>query len=324
LDRGNGRYGALTPAERRRRTGRGSETPHLSTVDSEWTDMDTDGNGDDAGSADRLRGRVSGNRGVLWVVLEADRRVVVAATFVAVCAGLLAVGWAIPGAEASIRASDSVDTLFQGLLTATVTGVTLILTLNQLVLSQELGAVGDQRERMAAALDFRDVAADLDGAQFGEFEVVSAALNFDYSRKVFAAKRLRARDDPPDAVVAALDDLVETLELFGPAREHFKTLYFQRELIDLSRTILVVSVPALLVAVGMVAFVDPGAAWTSGLLVPFVAGATSVALLPFLVLLAYVVRIATVTKHTLSIGPFILHETDDAGTVAWDGESDER
>jgi hypothetical protein len=29
-------------------------------------------------------------------------------------------------------------------------------------------------------------------------------------------------------------------------------------------------------------------------------------------------RIATVTKHTLSIGPFILRETDDVSEVEWD------
>jgi len=38
--------------------------------------------------------------------------------------------------------------------------VTLVLTLSQIVLSQELGAVGDQRERMEGAMDFRADAAD--------------------------------------------------------------------------------------------------------------------------------------------------------------------
>jgi hypothetical protein len=35
-----------------------------------------------------------------------------------------------------------------------------------------------------------------------------------------------------------------------------------------------------------------------------------VAVAPFAVLLAYVLRIATVTGRTLSIGPFILRETE--------------
>ncbi len=41
---------------------------------------------------------------------------------------------------------DPVETLFQALITGTITAVTLVLTLNQLVLSQELGAVGDLRD----------------------------------------------------------------------------------------------------------------------------------------------------------------------------------
>ncbi len=292
---------------------------------------------------------------------------------------LAVAGLLLPDAIGALVASDSVDTLFQALLTATITGVTLVLTLNQLVLSQELGAVGDQRERMAGALDFRDdvadsigapvsparpsqflralvqvaaqrgadlraavdedhpsheqvvdltdslrdnaeaVASDLDGAQFGTFAVLSAALNFNYSWNIFAAQRLRERDDVDGEAAAALDRLIDVLELFGPAREHFKTLYFQWELITLSRGILTAALPALLVAVCMIAFFDPTryAAGPFGgvFLVLLVAAAVTAAILPFLVLFAYVLRIATVTKHTLSIGPFILRETDQVVEV---------
>jgi len=35
-----------------------------------------------------------------------------------------------------------------------------------------------------------------------------------------------------------------------------------------------------------------------------------VSLVPFAILLSYILRIITVTKRTLSIGPFILRETD--------------
>ena len=45
---------------------------------------------------------------------------------------------------------------FSGFISAIITGVTLVVTLNQLVLSQELGAVGDQRERMQESMAFRE------------------------------------------------------------------------------------------------------------------------------------------------------------------------
>ncbi|WP_255148865.1 hypothetical protein [Halorarius halobius] len=333
--------------------------------------------------SDRLRERAEESRWKLWFLLEADRRVVALVLLGTIFVVLQVSGMVYPTTEGAIRSSDSVDTVFQGFLTATITGVTLVLTLNQLVLSQELGAAGDQRERMEKALSFRDDAAamveapvaparpsqflralvqvagerardlreavpddgdlasavddlvasltenadrvsdNLDGAQFGEFEVVSAALNFNYSWKVFAAQRIDAEygDELDEAGSDALDRLSEVLKLFGPAREHFKTLYFQWELINLSRAILTASIPALLVSVFMVSFFNDATfgGTTLGMkniILAFSAGST-LAMMPFIILLAYVLRIATVTKHTLSIGPFILRDTDQVEEVEW-------
>jgi hypothetical protein len=336
--------------------------------------------------SDRLVDRVAGSRLKQWLLLAADRWLVTGLLLVIIFCVLVGVGTLTPGGAAAVRSGDPVETLFQGLLTATITGVTLVLTLNQLVLSQELGAVGDQRDRMDGAMTFRDdvateigtpvsparpaqflralvdvagkravalrdtvpetddpelraeitdltdsltdnadrVSAGLDGAQFGSFGVVSAALNFNYSWKIFAARRINNRYDDSLSSDAsdALDELLEVLKLFGPAREHFKTLYFQWELINLSRQILVASVPALLVSVVMIVFFN--AANYSGAVVGVdtavlaVAATTTLALLPFLLLIAYVMRIATVTKHTLSIGPFILRETNGVSEVEWD------
>ena len=341
----------------------------------------------DSGDApsDRLRERAEQSRTKLWFLLEADRRLVTGLLLAVVFLTLLAAGYLYPTAEGAIRTSDSVDTLFQGFLTATITGVTLVLTLNQLVLSQELGAVGDQRERMEEAMAFRQDVADaiqapvspsrpaqflralvevsgeqakdlreavdgigdedlsaavadltdslienadrvsggLDDARFGQFDVISSALNFNYSWKVFAARRIHEQygDALDEDGTAALERLIDNLKLFGPAREHFKTLYFQWELINLSRHILAASLPALLVSGGMVIFFNDAtySATVFGVetLVLVIAVAATVAVLPFLILLAYVMRIATITKHTLSIGPFILRETDDVAEVEW-------
>ncbi len=336
---------------------------------------------------DRMRERSEASRTKLWLLMEADRRVVTGLLLGLVFVVLTLSGYGLGSTVDAVRTSDSVDTVFQGFLTATITGVTLVLTLNQLVLSQELGAVGDQRDRMEGAMSFREDAADaigaavsparpaqflrafvqvaadraesvraavpadadedvrtavddlvdsltgnadavagsLDGAQFGEFEVVSAALNFNYSWKLFAARRLREQSGDELGAEARdeLEALVEALELFGPAREHVKTLYFQWELIDLSRAILVAGIPALLVSVYMVAFFNidtfawPVAGYEGIVLV--IAAASTVAVAPFVVLLSYVLRIATVTKHTLSIGPFILRDTDQVSEVEWEG-----
>jgi hypothetical protein len=335
--------------------------------------------------SDLLRERASQSQLKLWFLLKADRWLVTAILVAIVFGTLLGMGYLYPTAENAIRTSDSVDTLFQGLLTATITGVTLVLTLNQLVLSQEFGAVKDQRERMDGAMQFRQDVADviqtpvspsrpaqflralvqvsgdraeelrdsvsdttdealktevedftdslvenadrvsegLDDARFGGFDVISSALNFNYSWKIFTGRRIHERyqDTLDESGVEALERVLDVLRLFGPAREHFKTLYFQWDLINLSRRILAASIPALLVSGGMVLFFNDATyrvvIFDVETLVFVIAAAATISLVPFLVLLAYVVRIATVTKHTLSIGPFILRETDDVTEVEW-------
>nr|WP_227229420.1 hypothetical protein [Salinirubrum litoreum] len=343
-----------------------------------------------------MRERADESRVKLWVLTEANRLLVVALFLAVVIGLLLAVGLLVPDPVGFLEEGDPIETAFQSFIGATITGVTIVVTLTQLVLSQELGAVGDQRERMQGAMQFREDTAELfdtpvsppepadflrsllsvthdraetlrdsagddnrladlaqsvaenaegvrdslSGARFGQFEVISAGLNFNYSWKLYAARRLRAEggggdeeegaggvdsDDGTELSAdqqSALDDLIEALELFGPTREHFKTLYFQWELIDLSRVILVASIPALLVSSFMVLYYEVGSfpALVPGVPTPVlvVSLAVGFAVLPFAVLLSYVLRIATVAKRTLSIGPFVLRTTDDGREFDWD------
>lgn len=335
--------------------------------------------------SDRMRGRVSGGRLKLWVLLEADRWAVSAGTLVIIFAALVVGGAIDPSPLRNLMSSkDPVETALQPFVGAIITGVTLVVTINQLVLSQELGAVGDQRERMAEAMDFRgdvanalgvsasppdpatflralvddtvavadeladaaddapesaregigelvdavqvnadEVSDQLEGARFGTFSVVSAALNYNYSWKLYHARRIRneyAGDLSPEAI-EKLDELVRTLRFFGSAREHVKTLYFQWELINLSRAILYAAVPAIVITTGSILYVDAPAVTGTFLgvdaIVWAVSGLTALAVLPFSVLAAYVLRIATVAKRTLAIGPFILRSTDRSAEPDW-------
>ena len=353
---------------------------------------------------DTMRRRADENRLKLWVLLEANRWVVAAALLAVFALGTVVAATLLPN-RVVVEVGDPVETLFQALLTATVTGVTLVVSINSLVLSQELGPLGDQRERMEGAMSFRrdvedelgiDVApatpatflreligaagdraralseaaesaagarpevdrvtefADelrrnaastesaLADAQFGTFDVLSAALNFNYSWKIYEARRLRAAFEdegaPSDAVggdtrghsaserelADALDDVVAVLTLFGPAREHVKTLYFQWELVDLSRAMLYSAVPALVVATNVLLFHGVLATLSSTTLgvahyVWIVALAMAAALAPFAILLSFVLRIGTVAKRTLSIGPLILRTTSGEGRDRRDG-----
>ncbi len=337
-------------------------------------------NPDQGNGHDTMRSRVPGNRLKLWLLLEANRWVFAGVVLAGLFLVFVVMGHFDPVSLGSaLTSTDPIDTLFQALTTAIITGVTLVVTINQLVLSQELGPLGDQRDRMEGALSFRqdlastlsagvvpaepsaflklfvDATADrsetlatvasessdpqvrdeiqslteeirqnadgvsqqLEDAQFGTFAVVSAALNFNYSVKIHEARRIRAEygDALSDEMDETLAELLDLLELFGPAREHIKTLYFQWELIDLSRVLLYTALPALAVSVAMIVYVDDGASvsWTvlgvDGI-VWLTSAATVVALTPFVLLMAYILRVATVAKRTLAIGPFVLREMD--------------
>jgi len=339
---------------------------------------------------DSLSSRVPGNDVKLWLLMEANRWAVTAIVLSGMFC-LLAVLVAIDPVPLGVALAnaDPVHTLFQAMITSIVTGVTLVVTINQVVLSQELGPAGDQRERMEGALSFRDdVAAELDepvappepaafllamldatadranelrdaasdcpdsavrdaatsfaedvvenveavrgpidDAQFGTFDLLQAALGFNYSMKIYEGKRIQALhgegaegDDVAldEAARDALASTVTLLEPFGPAREHIKTLYFQWELVNLSRAMLYAAVPALVVSIG--ALLTLGNAGSIGGTTLGVAnqawvvllGAT-ISLTPFALLISYVLRIATVAKRTLAIGPFVLRDTSRSG-----------
>ncbi|TKX59425.1 hypothetical protein EXE44_03020 [Halorubrum sp. SS7] len=336
-------------------------------------------------TADTMRERAGENRVKLWLLLRADRLVVAAVLTLAVFVAFVAAAVAIsPSLATKVGSSDPVETLFASMITAIVTGATLVVTIGQLVLTQENGPLGDQRDRMDDTLAVRDDIADLtggptptdpaafldailgaaaehardlrdsvegqgddgdgssrdalraevddlatgltgnadavrgqlDGAEFGSFDVVFAALNFDYGPKIGQIERIATEHDDAltDDERGLLDELKATVSLFGPAREHVKTLYFQWALIDLSRLILYAAVPALVVAGLMVTVVDAGTFPGSTLGVAHVTlavgGAFAVALLPFSLFVSYLLRVLTLAKRTLAIGPLVLRDSE--------------
>lgn len=329
-------------------------------------------------TANTMRERSGESRIKIWLLLRLNRLLVTGLLTLTFFVAFMI--WSVgltPPLQAKTPETGTIETLFSTMIPVIVTGTTLVVTINQLVLSQETGPLGDQRRRMAEAMDFRTYAGDLfggvvpaepatflrklveaterraealdrvavegdndefadqvtafvdslhgnakeveeqfEGAQFGTFDVLFAALNFNYSWKIFQVERLTQEFDSSltDSQRTALNDLMTALSMFGPGREHIKTLYFQWELINLSQYILYVATPAILIAGGMLTFVDvatfggtilsiPTITWVFGI-------AFSITLIPFFLFTAYILRIATLAKRTLAIGPLILRESD--------------
>ncbi|WP_136717622.1 hypothetical protein [Halorientalis salina] len=331
----------------------------------------------DVSTANTMRERAGESRTKLWILLRVNRLfltgILTGAVFVAFV--IVVAGLSPPFAQ-QVASEDVIETLFSTMITVIVTGTTLVVTIGQLVLSQENGPLGDQRERMSSSMDARDFTEELigapsptdpaeylreilgvtaqraealrdsvagtgddalrtevdefadsvvgnvdivrdhlDGAQFGSFDVLFAALNFNYSWKIYMVERI---DNEYEGTLSEdqhglLDELKTALSMFGPAREHVKTLYFQWALIDLSQLILYAAVPALAVAGIMAAVVDggtfPGSTLGLDHIVLVVGGAFAVTLAPFMLFVSYLLRILTVAKRTLAIEPLILRDT---------------
>lgn len=328
----------------------------------------------DSTTADTMRGRIEESGLKFWLLTRMDRHVLAGTVSVAVFIALIALSTVAPAPmRRVIDSSNALWWVFSPMITAIITAVALVVTFTQLVLSQELGAVGDQRERMQGAIDFREdvepwldvptappdpasflsellesirtrstevetavgegagdirefasdvsenarkVRNDLEDAQFGTFEVVAASLDFNYSQNISEARRLLAEREGvlDEEAVSALEDIVTVLEFYGSTREHIKTLYFQWELINLSRAMLYASLPALLVALSMLLYVDTagvtGTTFAIDKIVWLVCAAVTVTLSPFVLLISYVLRIASVAKRTLAIGPFVLRDME--------------
>ncbi len=340
------------------------------------------------GAANTMENRVRGGKLAVWF-LVAGNRLAVAGIMLA-CAFILLVilGEFGPGSIGKLFDPDPIFALFTPVIIGIIMGVSLVLTFNQLVLSQELGPVSEQRSRMQEAIAFRrdvenavgretsppepslflrgliettgehaqeildrletesgldetaredvreyangiitdadKVGSSLKGRQFGTFEVVEAALEYNYSWKIYTGRRVRNRhaETLSTELLEKLDALLDDLEFFGPAREHFKTLYFRWEIITISRALVYVSLPALAVAAYMILIFETGdvagsiAGIDTGLLV--VGLAFTIGVTPFAIFLSYILRIVTVAKWTLAIGPFILRETDRGSDIEWE------
>jgi hypothetical protein len=322
--------------------------------------------GGGSGASSRLR---------KWVLLDGNRWLLVTLLAGFLFVSVLGLGVLDGGFRESVAAKDPIETVFAALATGIVTGVTLVVTIDQLVLSRQLAPLAEQREQLENSLQFRRETEKLvedttpaapgafigalvettdrrasalrdavDGAG-GEFEVaierfvagherdsaavsdrrdarylrfgaLRAALEYDYAYRVHEARRIRQEFEAEmsDDQQAALEELIDALRLLGPAREHIRGLYFQAELVKLSRVILTAAVPALGISLAAVFLLDagdvPGATLgVDHLLLTATAGAT-VAVVPFLILVSYVLRIVTITEQTLTTGEFVLREEE--------------
>jgi hypothetical protein len=344
------------------------------SADIDEPNVDTDM---DVSTANTMRERAGESRLKLWILLSANRLVVTAVlALVIFVVFVVSVTVLPPPLVPQLESGDTIETMFSTMIGSIITGTTLVVTIGQLVLSQEAGPLGEQRDRMENSMDFRDyteeligapspadpsaflaslidvsqdraeavreglsdidsdqlqwevdefteslignsetVRDQLDGAKFGSFDVLFAALNYNYGWKIFQVERLLHdhEEDLGQPENELLDELKTALSMFGPAREHVKTLYFAWALVTLSQLILYAAIPALIVAGVMLTVVDvttlSGSTFGVEHIALLIGAAFTVTLVPFLLFASYVSRIVTVAKRTLAIEPLILRDS---------------
>lgn len=318
------------------------------------------------------------NRGVSlwrWLTLEGNRYAVTVVLLAVTFATILAIGsvWTFE-MRVLLTETQAVQTILNSFLSGIILLVSIVVSINSIILSYDITHVSDQEERVEGMMRFwrkisrvsgtdesptdpntflnvmaeviRREAAELEAAtsendeEFaqevreyidqisqtaehldnsltdvtgGSFGVLWIGLEMDYSPMLNRSRKLRASDETTLSETGReeVEDLLEALELFATGREYFKTLYYNREISELSRTMLFVSLPAILVTATTILAINAGLfpdVWMLGLppLLTFVSIAFTVALAPFIVLTAYMIRVASVAHRTAGAGPFVL------------------
>ncbi|ELY71006.1 hypothetical protein [Natrinema versiforme] len=310
-----------------------------------------------------------------WFLIQGNRLAVTAllsAVIFALIVGLYELG------VINFVNQNSVTRVASGMIAGTFSLVTLVVSVNQLILSQEFGAAGKARDRFEGVVSFREDVAEeaavpaapaaptrvlellietirddaveladlvtdhddevretvvrytngvkeradrvedtLEQSDFDTFSAVSAAIDYDEAWQLYVATHLRNdyHESLSPAATEQLDELIGSLKLFNIAREQFKTTYLQRELTRFSQLTIYCGVPSILSAIliGLL-YADFAGPSLNVAALPYVVAVLIVVILsPLALLVAYILRTATVTRRTASVGPFIPQKDPDEG-----------
>lgn len=147
--------------------------------------------------------------------------------------------------------------------------------------------------------------------------VLSRTLSSEYAELTTTTRRHRSEyDDLGDDARGALDDVFELLRIIAIVRQFFKTVAMQQDLALLSKRLIYAGVPALLAAgVSVLLYTNEPTVTIPPTTLPWVVSvAFALVFAPVAILVAHILRVATITRVTVSVGPFVPPEeqSDDA------------
>lgn len=327
---------------------------------------------------------VETNRPLQWVLIDGNRWVVSTIALLLAGVGFVASGLIWSDELVTLfREEQVVQTILIALFSGIILLVSIALSVNSIVLSQEITALGDQEEEIDRTFSFRNSVrehtnADVSPAHPGAFlqaifnairtnaqelssnlsdsdqelesraeiikddiiaqvrdveerlenasgisEVMFAGIQYDYSGQIYAIRQLQVEHEETltEDQRETINELLITLKYFTIGQEYFKTLYFKRELANLSRGLLVISFPALVYLVYAILSLRAGLLPEFSILgVPsiiwFVSFTYIIGMVPYTLFSAYVLRTATISVRTLAAGPFILDSGNSSARLS--------
>ncbi|MFC7165218.1 hypothetical protein [Halospeciosus flavus] len=152
------------------------------------------------------------------------------------------------------------------------------------------------------------------------FDVTLAMMDYNHDRQINDLRRLRAEysEHLDERTEETIDELLRLLQYFATAREYFKTIATRREFALLSRDLVLTATVSAAIVSAFMHFLDELP--DSNLLV---AGAEAVAFAPFVLVGAYVLRVAVVSYRTQAAGQFVVDERGgDIRGIRVDGRED--
>ena len=312
---------------------------------------------------------------IRWILLEANRLAVTGMLLTFMFAALMLIGslWTFEMQQV-LTETPAVQTILSSLLSGIILLVSIVVSINSIVLSHDITSMDAQESRIHGVMEFRRDIGELtesgesptdpasflslmasvihdratalqdgstgsneeltqdiqkyvdevietvepldqqsDSASGAEFGVLWLGLEADYGAFMDRSRMLRSShgNELSETFDEGLDDLVQAFQLFAVGKEYFKTIYYTQEVSQLSQTLLVISLPSILVTASAILAINAKIlpeAWVFGLppLLSFVATVFTIALAPFLVLTSYMLRLSAVAQRTAGAGPFSL------------------
>lgn len=140
-------------------------------------------------------------------------------------------------------------------------------------------------------------------------KVVSTMAGPDFAHHLNRTDELRSgeRENLTADERETLDTIADLLGTISVLRQYFKTIALHQELAQLSRQFVAVGFPAVTVAIlaPLLLQTNPPTVLTSVPLAPIMSASLAIALAPLVLLMVYILRIATIFRYTVSVAPFV-------------------